>query len=186
MLCRVAERLLQWHEDTGLDLFNLVQASLACNITALISAFTALSEVHLGSSYGFHNTGWGLCKGVIRSNHHIQRCVSHSQLLLEIILESRHPRITCAPHSFTHGMALCHRQVAGGYGMAALYGVVPPLMAWRLRYGAPPIPGAARGSAGGGAGGGEWVPGGRAALVGLCAMAMAVEAGKLALDLHCL
>ena len=68
--------------------------------------------------------------------------------------------------------------------MAALYGVVPPLMAWRLRYSAPSSPAAGRNSTGGEAGGGEWVPGGRAALAGLCAMAMAVEAGKLALDLH--
>jgi len=68
----------------------------------------------------------------------------------------------------------CPTQVAGGYGMAGLYGVVPPLMAWRLRYGS--------GSGGGQAD--EWVPGGRAALAVLCTSAVAVEVGQLSLDLH--
>lgn len=88
-------------------------------------------------------------------------------------------------------------QVAGGYGMAALYGILPPVMVWQLRYkpklvampsdapshtaatvkvhsserratDAPP----------------EWVPGGKAALVLMCSCAVAVEIGQLARALH--
>lgn len=92
------------------------------------------------------------------------------------------------------------KQVAGGYGMAALYGIVPPLMAWRLRYGTPPPSTSATdvdstripltgshlpmASTEGSSRDGEWVPGGRAALAALCTSAVAVEAGQLALDLH--
>jgi tyrosine-specific transport protein len=71
---------------------------------------------------------------------------------------------------------------AGGYGMTALYGLLPPLMAWRLREqqlratadagsdDALPSPSALR------------LPGGRAALAGLTAAAAAVEVGRLAED----
>lgn len=65
--------------------------------------------------------------------------------------------------------------VAGGYGMTALYGVLPPVMAWRLRerragkYSSKPLP--------------LSLPGGRAALATLTAAAAAVELGRLQADL---
>jgi len=65
-------------------------------------------------------------------------------------------------------------QVAGGYGMTLLYGIVPPLMAWNLRS----------------APGGEHkpafkfplVPGGRPVLASVASCAAALEFGKLAID----
>lgn len=63
----------------------------------------------------------------------------------------------------------------GGYGMTALYGVLPPLMAWRLR--------AAQAVGGGAPAPPPLLPGGRPVLASLCAGAAAVEVGRLADDL---
>ena len=79
------------------------------------------------------------------------------------------PLIAAAAHPGSFVAAL---NLAGGYGMTALYGVLPPVMAWRLR-------------------GERWagkesslsLPGGNAALATLTAAAAAVELGRLQADL---
>lgn len=70
----------------------------------------------------------------------------------------------------------------GGYGMTALYGVLPPLMAWKLRRGR------SSGDGGGRAGVAPpstppLLPGGTPVLASLCAGAVAIEVGRLADDL---
>lgn len=74
------------------------------------------------------------------------------------------------------GSFIAALNVAGGYGMTALYGVLPPLMAWRMREAgkeagssAPPPP--------------SLLPGGRPLLGALTTCAVAVEVGRLAEDL---
>lgn len=65
-------------------------------------------------------------------------------------------------------------QVAGGYGMTLLYGIIPPLMAWNLRSapGAQHKPALKL----------PLVPGGRPLLASVASCAAALEFGKLAVD----
>ena len=93
-------------------------------------------------------------------------------------------------------------QYASSYGMVTLYGLMPPLMAWRLRArqeaeGRSPARGVARSGRGGGlagaatwaaslaqpGSGGAFVPGGTPVLAGMLAVAAVIGWGRLAADL---
>jgi tyrosine-specific transport protein len=72
------------------------------------------------------------------------------------------------------GSFIAALNVAGGYGMTLLYGVLPPLMAWRTRE---------AGREGAAAAVPSLLPGGRPLLGALTACAVAVEVGRLVEDL---
>lgn len=95
--------------------------------------------------------------------------------------------------AYNPGSFLAVLSVAGGYGMTLLYGLLPPMMAWKLREqnsSSSPVPssivggGASSSSTAVPASGSEeeMVPGGKPVLAILFGMAAAVEVGRLLTD----